>query len=423
MAGALPPGLEGRLVLLGPNPVVVPDPSSYDARDGDGMLHALEIRDGAPVEQRSRLIVTRHLVELLGARAPSGPLEAAGPVASRALVKLASRLVALDGEGLGYRVGVDLSTACVEDFDAMLATPMGTQVVLDPASGDAWFLGIDPLGPPWLRLHRLSHQGIMLDTVEIEMPSWLVEPALGLFHDRVVIAESSIASPVPRGDDDVIGALRFDPAKPTRLGTLMHDDLEAGVSWATMEPGHVECISATRHGPSGPTSFALRSSPAQAADSGWWPPGDRGFLERLEIDASTRSVGVVRLDDLLLDSLRGDPLVHPEDRRFLYAVTALRAGDEGALLVKYDVSDGSAERQAIPDNLVVDEPQFIRDPEGHSDEEGWVVVHALDRSNDTSQLIVLDATGFGGRPTSVVTLPTRLPTGIRGLFLSPEEYR
>jgi carotenoid cleavage dioxygenase len=410
-------------VFLGPNPVVVTDPSRYDPRDGDGMLHAVEIRDGSPVEQRSRLIVTRHLVELLGARAPSGPLEAAGPVASRALAKLASRLVALDGEGLGYRVGADLTTACVEDFDATLATPMGTQVLSDPASGDAWFLGVDPLGPPWLRLHRLSELGIMLDTLEIEMPSWLVEPALGLLHDRVLIAESSIASPVPRGDDDAIGALRFDPGAPTRLGSVLHDDLETGVSWATMEPGHVVCISATRQGPDGPTCFALRSSPAQAADSTWWPPGERGYLERLAIDDSTRSVDATRLDDLVLDSLRGDALEHAEDRRFLYAVTATRPGDEGALLVKYDVTDGSAERRAIPEHLVVDEPQFIRDPEGHSDEEGWVVLHALDRSNNTSQLIVLDATGFTGRPTSVVTLPTRLPTGIRGLFLSPEEYR
>ncbi len=410
-------------MFLGPNPVVVPDPSSYDPRDGDGMLHAIEIRDGSPVEQRSRLIVTRHLVELLGARAPSGPLEAAGPVASRALAKLASRLVALDGEGLGYRVGADLTTACVEDFDAMLTTPMGTQVLLDPASGDAWFLGVDPLGPPWLRLHRLSRQGIVLDTLEIEMPSWLVEPALGLFHDRAVIAESSIASPVPRGDDDAIGALRFDPTAPTRLGTVVLDDLEAGVSWATMEPGHVVSIGATRQGPEGPTSFALRSSPPRAADASWWPPGGRGYLERLAMDDTTHSVGVTRLDDLVLDSLGGDALVHAEDRRFLYAVTATRSGDEGALVVKYDVSDGSAERRAVPENLVVDEPQFIRDPEGHSDEEGWVVLHAVDRSNDTSQLIVLDATGFSGRPTSVVTLPTRLPTGIRGLFLSPEEYR
>lgn len=43
--GALPAGLEGVFVRNGPNPVVVPG-ERYHVFDGDGMLHALRIRDG-----------------------------------------------------------------------------------------------------------------------------------------------------------------------------------------------------------------------------------------------------------------------------------------------------------------------------------------------------------------------------------------
>jgi carotenoid cleavage dioxygenase len=408
---------------LGPNPVVVTEPATYDPADGDGMAHSLEIRDGSPVKQRSRLVVTRRLVELLGSRGPEGPLAAAGPVASRALVKLASRVLALDGEGLGYRLGLDLSTACVEDFDAMLTSPMGIHVVVDPDTGDAHFVGVDPLGPPWLRLHRLRSDGFLTSSTAIEEPSFVAEPALGLTRGSIVLAESSLSSAPLRGADDVLGPLRFDLDRAPRLGIVSLDDPGAGCTWVTSEPGHVVVIAATRDEPLGPSCFTLRSAPERSPDPDWWPPQRSGRLERIDTNGVGHGAIIERLDDLVLDALDGDPLCHQADRRFLYAVTAARAGDEGALLVKYDLVTGTSERRAVPAHLVVDAPQFVRDPEGRTDEEGWVVLPALDRTDQRSQLIVLDATSFSARPTSIVTLPERLPMGIRGIFLAPHEYR
>ena len=225
-SGPLPPGLEGRFIWLGPNPVVVADPDSYDPDWGDGMAHALELRDGEPVEQRSRLVVTRLLASILGARPPEGPLEAAGPVASRSLACFSSRLVALDGAGLGYRLTLDLRTACVEDLDGMLGSPMGTQVIVDPSSGEAVFLGVDPLGPPWLRLHRVDGRGVLVESIELEEPGWLAEPALGILGRDALVFESSLVAPVLRGDDDVLQALRFDPERAPRVGVVPLDSDE-----------------------------------------------------------------------------------------------------------------------------------------------------------------------------------------------------
>jgi carotenoid cleavage dioxygenase len=421
--GPLPPGLEGRLVFLGPNPVVVRDPASYDPADGDGMAHALEIRDGALVEQRSRLVVTRQLVGLLGARAPEGPLAAAGPVGSRALVKVASRLVALDGEGLGYRLSVELRTICVEDFDATLTSPMGTQVVLDPASGEAHFVGVDPLGPPWLRLHRLRASGELAGSVEIELAAWPAEPSVGLTHAAVLLAESSLAAAPLRGPDDELGPLRFDPDYAPRVGVVDLADEAAGPRWSVSEPGHVAAIAATREEPLGPAAFALRSSPERAGDPDWWPPGGAGQLELLELNEIGRSVAITRLDDLLLCAIDGDASCHQADRRFLYGLSAERAGSAGAMVVMYDLTTGAATRWPLADELCADPPLFVRDPDGHSDEEGWLVVPCQDRAEGCSKLLVFDASSFGGPPVSTATLPRRLPSGLRGLFLAPSDYR
>ncbi len=423
VAGAIPRGLEGRLMWLGPNPILVSDPDHYRPSDGDGMVHALEIRDGAPTEFRSRFVVTRHVVDTLGARPPEGPLNAAGPLANAALVHVASRILALDGRGLGYRVTLDLRTACVEDFDAMLATPMGTQVIIDPETRDAVFLGVDQQGPPYLRLHALGADGILAGSTEIAVDSWLAEPALGLTQTSAVIAESSLASPVLRGDDDVLRPLRFDPEYAPRVGLLAKGEDGSAIEWSTSQPGHVHRILSAADTPLGARCVVLRSSPENTPDPSWWPSGPSGHLELLDVSTLNRGVTITRLDDLVLDAVTADPLAPMASRRFAYGVTTEHAGDEGGLLVKYDLTTGHAQRRSIPETVVADQPLFVRDPEGRTDEEGWVVVPLFDRSTDSSQLMVLDATRFSGQPESIITLPARLPFGVSGLFLAPNDYR
>ena len=420
--GALPPGLEGRLLWLGANPVRVDDPDTYRPSDGDAMLHFLEVREGSIVKMASRFVVTRRLVDLLGARAPEGPLAAAGPVASGSLVHLARRLLCLDGLGLGYRVTAELRTACVEDFDASLTSPMGLAVVVDPRDGSARFLGVDRFGPPWLRLHHLEASGVVASSQVIELEAFSAEPALGVTDTQSLIFESSLRSPVLRGEDDVLRPLRFQPEAPTRVGLLAHGATGASVDWARSEPGHVHAVASAADTPLGARAVVLRSIPDRAGDPDWWP-SHAGSLEAIDINTLSGSCGIERLDDLVLDAISGDESLPLSSRRFLYGVTADRSGTKGAMLVKYDLVTGHAERRAVAEDEVVDAPLFVRDPEGRSDEEGWVVVPTFDRGSEESRLVVLDATRFSGQKEASVRLPQRLPVGLRGLHLSPASYR
>lgn len=420
--GAIPPGIEGRLVLMGPNPVRVDHPDTYRPADGDAMVHLLEFRDGAIDVMASRFVVTRHLVELLGARAPEGPLAAAGPVGSGALIHTARRLLCLDGRGLGYRITADLRTACIEDFDATLSTPMGCSVVTDPHDMSARFVGVDDLGPPWLRLHHLDGTGIVSTRV-IDMASLLAEPALGVSATTSAIFESSLRSRPLRGEDDVIRPLRFDLDAPVHVGLLRHDEAGDQIEWATSEPGHVLSVAQFADTPLGARGVVLRSSPDKIGDPSWWP-GTSGHLEAIDVNRLGHACRIERLDDLELDSIGGDAAISQHERRYLYGVTADRSGTKGALLVKYDLVTGHAERRAVPEHEVVDAPVFIRDHEGHSDEEGWVVVPLFDRSAEESRLLILDATRFGGAAEAMVRLPQRLPIGLRGaVHLAPKSYR
>ena len=182
-------------------------------------------------------------------------------------------------------------------------------------------------------------------------------------------------------------------------------------------------VAATRAAELGASAFVLRSAPERWPDPTWRPPGRSGRLERVDLNRIGRSATITPIDELSLGMLDGDRRCRQDTRRFLYGVSSERSGEEGALIVRYDLITGAVEHHAVPRELVVDAPLFVRDPEGRSDEEGWVVVPALDRSTDTSQLLVLDASSVSSRPVCVVSLPTRLPLGIRGLHLAPDEYR
>ena len=48
------PELDGRLLRIGPNPVVDPDPATYHWFTGDGMVHGLWLRDGKASTYRNR---------------------------------------------------------------------------------------------------------------------------------------------------------------------------------------------------------------------------------------------------------------------------------------------------------------------------------------------------------------------------------
>ena len=423
MVGSLPPGLNGRLIFLGPNPVLVPNPDTYDPAEGDGMLHSFDITRGTLTEQRSRLVVTRHLVAVLNARPPEGPLSSAGPYANRALIHVAGRLLALDGLGLPYRITPELRTACVEDFDAMLASPMGTQVIVDPERGDAIFLGMDPDGPPYLRLHQVNAEGVLRDTHEIELPSFRASPALGRTEHRALLAESSLIAPPLRGDDDELQACRFEPHIAPRVGLFDLSNPDARISWSTSEPGHIHSVLSSRETVLGADALVWRTSPERSGDPAWWPPREAGYLERVAVNGIGKSCTIERLDDLELGALVADLTTAQSSRRFFYGVTARRSGSQGGQLVKYDVVTSRVEHRPLEEHLVADQPLFVRDPEGRTDEEGWLVVPVFDRSSESSALLVLDATRFTGSAEAMLTLPERLPFGLQGVFLSPSSFR
>ena len=76
VTGRLPEMLSGRYLRNGPNPVSVPDPTSYHWFTGDGMVHGVRLRDGRAEWYRNRWVRSASVADVLGEAPPPGEVHA-----------------------------------------------------------------------------------------------------------------------------------------------------------------------------------------------------------------------------------------------------------------------------------------------------------------------------------------------------------
>ena len=413
VSGIIPPVLDGLLLLLGPNPVVVADPERYRTDDGEGMLHRLALENGRPVAVSARFVRSRELVTRWGAAAPVGPLPMAGPLANRALVHVAGRLLALDGAGYGYRITPHLGTAAVEDFETMLTTTMGSSVAVDPSSGAGTFLGTDRHGDFGLSLLELSPDGMITHSTTLPLSFLPDDPPLEVLEDLVAIGISSLD--LRWETDERVGdpVLAFDPERPAAIGLLPRGGGPREVRWCAGRPGTFTRFVALIASGTGADGVVLHQEPPAGAGGSWLPDRTSGTMTAFSADARTQTLRLDPLDEVSLLGAAVDPAASPDARRYAYGVTA-----DHRTLLKYNVRNSTVVRTTLPSHLDAGCPLFWRDPEGRSDEEGWLLVPCFDRTTQRSALVIFDATRTNAEPEAVIGLPGRIPLDARGLFLA-----
>lgn len=71
--GSIPPGLDGRDLRIGPNPITPPRAASHHWFVGDGMVHGLHIAGGQALWYRNRWVRSTKVGAALGEPAAPGP--------------------------------------------------------------------------------------------------------------------------------------------------------------------------------------------------------------------------------------------------------------------------------------------------------------------------------------------------------------
>ena len=200
-----------------------------------------------------------------------------------------------------------------------------------------------------------------------------------------------------------------------RLGVLRRDDPYGPIHWFDIEPcyvfhvlnafdkttddGKLIVLQAARY------TELWRDDGASGSDAVMWSWTinlTRGTVTEQQIDE--RAIEFPRIDDRLV----GMPA--------RYGVT-VGAGK----LVRYDLESGTAEEHSFGTATAPGGPAeaAFAPADSEGDElSGWYLSYVYDPVRDGSDLVIIDASDFQGKPVARVQLPRRVPYGFHGNWIA-----
>jgi carotenoid cleavage oxygenase len=473
MSGSLPPDLQGTLLRVGPAWPwgAAPAPAARGAADegqGDGegeregeaarhgrekagALHAVELRDGKAVWYRRQ-----------ESDADAGVLWHAGSV------------LALPETGIPSQYSRFLEP---EEFAGRLTVPIASHVHRLASDGGRVLFGVDDRSDDladsgsasgdgegiFLRIGEWDAAGALrsAQSVELERATW--QHDIGVTAEHVVFIESpttrvdgggggggGVAVPfgwvpgadgwlgvVPRGGDgSAVQWIRLDPSLVTHILGAYDEPRGDGA----VGDGAVVLYVCRYDAPEAGQAVDLAASVVGPAGIGLTGIGGTlGVLERWRIVGG--EVEQIQVDERYVEYPRTDAQCEGAYFRYGYALeTNWAAGPPGGTaggrvanpypearpvgVVKFDLARDEVASWSPGPGCTPSEPLFVRAVDGHSDDEGWLLIIVDDANRGASDLYVLDASSLGrSRPEAVIHLPVRLPVRSHGEWVPADRYR
>jgi carotenoid cleavage dioxygenase-like enzyme len=435
--GELPAEIEGDYIRNGPNPRFSPLGSYRYPLDGDGMLHRVQFREGRAL-YTNRLVRTPAVVAeeaagralwpgITGFDYTPGP-ELVGPQLAHTVkdlpginvVRHGGRLLALAESAPPFAISPELSTLERETFCDMLPAGITAHPKIDPVTGEmvVFCYGLEE---PFLTWSVIGRDGI---------PTRAQTPVEGVSRP-IIIHDMALT---PTYVVLVLGPFFFDIAAAMSTGSPMSWEPDHGTRIALIprDGGQIRWLSTEAfwlwHTANAFDTLATDGTPRVVLDYvQWTAPGglvrgveSRGSLARLTLDPVTGTV----TREVLAD--RGMEFPRIDDRmltgRHRQIATSLKTGGRELLpgdadtLAWFDTASGTLDLWPAGD-LAVGEQTFVPRAGDPDPLHGWWVTFATDRTDLSSQLLILAAGDPTSGPIATVRLPQRVPLGLHGAWL------
>nr|ACO87673.1 carotenoid cleavage dioxygenase [Brachypodium sylvaticum] len=466
--GHLPECLNGEFVRVGSNPKFVPV-AGYHWFDGDGMIHAMRIKDGKAA-YISRYVKTSRLkqeeyfggakfmkigdlkgffglfmVLMQELRKQLKVLDATygTGTANTALVYHHGKLMALSEADKPYVVKVledgDLQTLGLLDYDKRLKHPFTAHPKVDPFTDEMFTFGYSH-EPPYCTYRVITKDGVMLDPVPITIPESV------MMHDFAITENYSIFMDLPllfRPKEMVKNGefiYKFDPTKKSRFGILQrYEKDEKNIRWfelpncfifhnanAWEEGEEVILITCRIENPDLDKVNSHQS--IKLENSG-------NELYEMRFNMKTGAASQKQLSVSAVDFPRINESYTGRKQRYVYC-TMLDSIAKVTGIIKFDLhaeAESGKKQLEIGGNVsgIYDlgpgrygsEAVFVPKEPGVSGEEddGYLIFFVHDENTGKSEVNVIDAKTMSADPVAVVELPNRVPYGFHAFFVNEEQ--
>jgi carotenoid cleavage dioxygenase len=428
--GAIPRALNGTFYRNGPNPAYEPR-GRYHWFDGDGMIHAIALRDGR-ASYRNRWVMSDGLKEerAAGEALYPGLLEISPSEAPRFkvtantnIVYHAGKLLALVEASLPTQLAAaTLETVGLYDFGGKFSGPMTAHPKMDPDTGEMLFFGYSPF-PPFLQYHVADRSGALVrsEVIDVAWPS--------MIHDFAVTKDYVIfiLCPLVFSFENLAATgklFSWEPERGTRIGVMPRNGGNADVRWFETDASYVFhpmnayaedgaiILDVARYN-------SLRFMQPDAARDPSIGDQDAARLHRWRIDLRPGGgITSTPLDDTSCEFPRVDERRLGHKHRFGYlAATGPEETERRPVwtaIRKYDLERGTNVERRFGAGNGVGEPLFVPRHAGAEEDDGYVLALVYDQTRNASDFYILDARDIAGDPIAQVRIPNRVPYGFHG---------
>jgi carotenoid cleavage dioxygenase len=434
--GIIPAELHGTYLRNGPNPQFEPLAYSFPF-DGDGMIHAIELRDGRAT-YRNRWVATAGLrAERRAGRAVYGSAKQPFPVSKRLIgadgdaspvknaantnvIAFANRILALYEAGLPYELDARLETLGTFDFDGRLTTTMTAHPKHDERDGSLHFFRY-AVDVPQCVYYVANADGAIVRETPIPLA------ATTIVHDCLLTERSFVLVVAPLIFDlQAImhgkPAFRYEPGRGTEIIIIDRADAAKAPQRIATDGFYFWHY---LNGYETDATLVIDIVVHESMEGSFRNDGPAPSLVRLTIDTLAGTCRFDRRDERWIELPRVPAGVSGRAYRYGYAAVAGAAGPRVDLpvatfdgLVRYDMRTNAAAVRRFGPGCFVGEPAIVVKHDARDERDAFIMTFCYDRATDTSAFVIIDGADFTGPPLAAVRLPVRVPNGYHGSWVA-----
>jgi carotenoid cleavage dioxygenase len=409
VTGEIPKALNGRLLRNGANPQ-----SGFSDHWflGNGMLHGVEIRDGNANWYRNRYVKTPLFLDP-EADVMASLRDMTRSSANTHVIHHAGKIMALEEGHWPFVVSDELETIGPHNYDGKLKGSMTAHPKTCSETGELISFGYG-MTEPYLTYHRTSASGELLQVEDITVK------AATMIHDFNITRNHVIFMDLPalwnlEGMATTGLPILWDESYGARLGVMPRDGTDADVTWYEINPCYVfHPLNAYEDGNNIIIDVCRMEDTMKPGSNS--PP----MLYRWVIDQDKGTVLETQLDDRMVDFPRVGNSVVGQKYRFGYTAAFAPSLPVAEGFIKYDMDNNSSEFHNLNGGQG-SEPVFVKDPDGTSEDDGWVLSYVYQPGDNKSEIVIVDSRAFEKEPVARIHLPVRVPAGFHGNWV-PDGY-